>query len=386
MKKIRYYFLILIVIFACSSPKSLVKKGKYDTLIKKSVKKLRVNPDDEKYLDLLKQAYPLANQEDQDKVKYLKQSGQPDRWGGIFNAYTKLKTRQDLVRTLSPGVLNEIGFSYIDFDQEIITAKQNAAEYYYAHAKMLLERGTKYDAQSAYHEFKQVESYYYDYKDTGELMQRALELGTTHVLYKMINKTGVPFPPNFKDELEKMSLQSLNQDFLNFDVKALAGWNYDYLINLNINMIEVSPEIVEKTNFTHSKEIEDGWQYVLDNNGNVMKDSLGNDIKVTVYKTITCYVTEVHLKKTCNVTGSIDFIEDYTDQLIETSPMTAGTLFEYVFATAAGEIAACPPEVIELIRRDPLPFPRSDIMILETVDKMKIVIKDIIRKKRRLFK
>ncbi len=386
MKKAVHIILIVLISFACSSPKGMLKKGKYDSLVKKSVKKLRVNPDDEKYLDLLKQAYPLADREDQDKIKYLKQSGQPDIWGVIFSSYTRLKTRQDLVRTLAPKILSEINFSYTDYDQDIIVAKQNAAEYYYNHAKMLLDKNNKYDAQQAYNEFKQVGNYFSGYKDTDDLMQRALELGTNHVLYQMINKTGVPFPPNFEDELEKMSLKSINKTFLNFDVKPVSGRTYDYLVNININMIEVSPEMLDKEHFNYSKEIEDGWQYVLDNNGNVMKDSLGNDIKVTVYKTITCHVTQVHLKKVCNIKGSVDFVRDYTGEMIKTEPYTAATIFDHTFAEAAGDINACPREMVDMIHVEPLPFPRSDFMILETADKMKGVVKNMIRSKRNLFK
>jgi hypothetical protein len=217
-------------------------------------------------------------------------------------------------------------------------------------------------------------------------MQRALDIGTTNVLFQMINKTGAGFPPNFEDELEKLSLKKLNERFLNFDVTQVEGRVYDYLINTNINIIEVTPEVMDKNSFTNSKEVEDGWQYVLDNNGNVMKDSLGNDIKVTVYKTITCHVTEVNLKKSCAISGSIDFIKDYTGEIVATHPLTAGTVFDYVYATAVGDLDACPSEVKELIKREPLPFPRSDIMILETADKMKSVVQDIIRRKRSLLK
>jgi hypothetical protein len=184
----------------------------------------------------------------------------------------------------------------------------------------------------------------------------------------------------------KISLKSINKTFLNFDVKPVDGRIYDYLVNVNINMIEVSPELVEKEHFNYSREIEDGWQYVLDNNGNVMKDSLGNDIKVTVYKTITCNITEIHLKKTCTIQGSVDFVREYTSELLTTQPLTAGTAFDHIFAESAGNLNACPGEVIDLINREPLPFPRSDIMILETADKMKDVIEDLIRRKRNLFK
>lgn len=386
MRKIGYFFLVSLFIFSCSSPKGLIKKGRYDTLIKKSVKKLRVDPENEKYIDYLNQSYYLANQQDLDKVKFLKQSGQPDRWGEVFNSYSRLKDRQDLVRTLSPSILNRIGFTYHDYDEDIIVAKQNAAEYFYNHAKSLLEKGTKYDAQQAYNELEQVASYYSNYKDTPELMQRALDIGTSHVLYQMINKTGVPFPPNFEEELQKLTLKNLNQKFLNFDVGPVEGRYYDYLVNVNVNIIEVSPETVDKTHTSFSKEVEDGWQYVLDQNGNVMKDSLGNDIKVTVYKTLTCHVTEVRMKKTCTINGSLDFIREYTGELLTTYPMTAGTVFDYFHAIASGSIEACPPEILELVRREPLPFPRSDIMILETADKMKDVVRNIIRDKRNLFK
>ena len=44
--------------------------------------------------------------------------------------------------------------------------------------------------------------------------------------------------------------------------------------------IMVSPDEVKDTDQIFNKKISDGFDYVLDANGNVMKDTAGNDIKV----------------------------------------------------------------------------------------------------------
>ena len=53
----------------------------------------------------------------------------------------------------------------------------------------------------------------------------------------------------------------------------------DIEAKLILTDVEVGPESVRRENIERSRRIEDGWDYVLDANGNVAKDSTGNDIK-----------------------------------------------------------------------------------------------------------
>ena len=44
---------------------------------------------------------------------------------------------------------------------------------------------------------------------------------------------------------------------------------------MRLTNIEVSPEQIKEREYEDTKEIEDGFEYVLDGNGNVAKDSSG---------------------------------------------------------------------------------------------------------------
>ena len=382
--------LALILIFAglilgCSSTHYL-NKGMYDKAIGKSVKKLKNNPSKIKEINVLKQAYSNANQKDNDRIEFLRKTGQPDIWDEIFNIYNNLKNREDLVKVLPENILSAIDYKYINYDDEIISAKRKAAEFFYAHAMDLLKKKDKNSAREAYSDLLKVKGYYKDYKDVDSQIQIALFQGTTNVLFKIQNQTGIPFHPNFEEELLKISLSDLNGQWLNFDNKPNPGIDYDYNIFLNIKLIDVSPEQVNTNNWMETKEVQDGWQYVYDKRGNVMKDSSGNDIKVPKYKTISCKVSETVLHKSSIISGFMDFYDNNTKQLIKSEPITAETYFDNVFTQAVGDFDALKPETIQKVKNSqPIPFPSDVDMIFKANAMMKDIAKDIIYNHKYIF-
>ena len=61
------------------------------------------------------------------------------------------------------------------------------------------------------------------------------------------------------------------------------------------------------------KDVEDGFTYQLDKKGNVMKDSLGNDIKTKKYKTLQCALIETIQSKACRIDGDIEVDSDKSE-------------------------------------------------------------------------
>jgi len=386
MKKLIVLMMVTFMIVSCSSTHYL-NKGMYDSAINKSVKKLKRNPSKAKEINALKQAYFLANQKDNENIEFLRKTGQPDIWDEIFNIYNTLKAREDLVKVLPGNVLSAINYKYINYDDEIITAKKKAAEFFYAHALNLLKKNDKISAREAYGDLMKVKSYYHDYKDVDTQIQNAIFLGTTNVLFKIQNHTGVAFHQNFEEELLKITLSDMNGQWLNFDTKNNSALNYDYNIYLNIKYMNVSPEQVNTNNWIESKEVEDGWQYVYDSKGNVMKDSLGNDIKVPKYKTISCKVSETVLHKQAIISGFIDFYNISTKQLIKTEPITAETFFDNIYTIAFGDFNALNPETAKRVKTSqPIPFPSDVDMIFKANAIMKDIAKNIIYNHKYIFK
>jgi len=386
MKKIvAIFILIALTVSGCISSKKFMQKRKYDMAISKSVKKLMKNPEKAKEIFVLTESYKNANQKDIENITYLKKTGQPDIWNKIFSTYFNMKSRQEKVRVLPQPILDKIGFEYLNYDQEIIEAKKKAAEYFYIHAQSLLKKGDRPNSRSAYYELKKVKEYYNSYKDADSLLFVALFQGTANILLKIQNQTTILLPADFEAALTKISLTDLNKLWLSYDIKEVKGRSYAYVIFVNIMAIDVSPESVKEVHYTETKDIEDGFTYLLDQNGNVVKDSLGNDIKITKYKTISCEIIEIQQKKSAIITGTLDYLNNETNQLIKTDPITAQSFFENYCATAVGDINALKAETKKKIGNRPLPFPSDPTMILQTGEILKDMIKDIIWKNKYLF-
>ncbi len=384
MKKIIGLLLIFSVIAGCTSSKKYLQRRQYDAAINKSVKKLAKKPSKTKQINVLRDAYRLANLQDNDRIKFLKQSGQPDIWDEVFVRLNNMKVRQENVKRLPTGVLAKINFVPVDYDAEIITAKQKAAEYFYAHATNLLNRKEKFAARQAYDEFRKVKNYYSSYKDVDKKINEAYEYGMNYVFFKMQNKSGIAIPKNFERDLLKISLTNIAGKWVTFETKESNILFYDYSIYLNLNIINVSPEYVKEKEYVESKKVQDGYEYVLDKNGNVMKDSLGKDIKVPKYVEKKCYVTEYYLNKKAIVSGTLDFWNNRTKQLVKTDPVTTEFFFEHRFADVKGDKSVLKKETLRLVKTRPLPFPPDLDMIYRTNEKLKEMTKSIIVRNRSL--
>lgn len=382
--------LICVIIFlnGCTSSKTYLKRGDYERAVIRSVQKLRKNRNKEKEIYVLKDAYKKANDEDNDRINYLKKEGSPSMWTEIFNLYSELASRQSMVKSVTPLKLKgkPVQFNMVDYDQEIINAKQKAAEYFYARGTNLLQNKDRGSAREAYNEFTKVKSYYTDYKDIDTKLKESHSRGVSYVLFRIANKSSVIIPSDFQEDLLKVSMNDVNTMWVTYHTKAASELNYDYNLAFNIKTIVVSPEGLKEVHHAETKEVQDGWQYQLDSKGNVMKDSLGNDIKLPKYKTISCNVVEVIKNKKAMISGTLDFVDNTTGQLIKTDPVTAETFFENISAAAFGDVNALKPETKSRLSAPNLPFPSDQAMIRQTSSTLKEIIKDIIYSNRGLLR
>lgn len=389
----RYLSILLIsfviIITGCVSSKKHLDRGQYDMAIRKSVKKLKKKPSNTKEIQVLQRAYQLANQSDKEKINFLKLEGNPDIWEQVYATYSRMKNRQDLVKTLPqlwlPGG-RPVNFEFVNYDEEIINAKRRAAEFYYAKGVSLLENNTRESAREAYYSFMNIKKFFKDYKDTDAKISEAIAKGTSYVLFKMENNSGMIIPQAFQDEMFKISMHHLNRQFIQYHTNPLKEVYYDYTILLAIKSIDVSPEGVKEVHYSESKEIQDGFQYVLDDKGNVKKDSLGNDIKVPKFKTITCNVIEMQQSKAARVFGTVDFINNNTKQLLNTVPLNAESIFQNFAATAQGDLNALSPETAKKLGNRPMPFPSNADMIMRCSETVKSMAKGFIDNNSGLFK
>ena len=269
-------------------------------------------------MQVLELTFIKAVEQDNRKIEFLRKEGRPDNWDNINSIYLKMNNRQEKVSKLM-NIPNGIEFK--NYSSDIIASKEKAAEYYYVHAEQLLKNNNRKDARIAYDELKRVKGYYNSYRDIDQLLIQAKELGTSNVLFEMKNDTGIPLPPEFEKELKKISLTALNKNWLRYFNEKQGNLIFDYTILVNMKVITVSPESEKQLFYEEKKKVRDGWEYELDDEGNVKKDTLGNDIKIPKYNTITCKVVEKLQSKSAAIIGSINYIDNRTNELIRTDPI-----------------------------------------------------------------
>lgn len=385
----RNYLLALsvltLLLAGCSAKKDLIN-GHYDAAIRKTVRKLYKNPNKAKHIDVLTQAYNSAQQRDSDRIAFLKKEGRPGIWDEVFRRYSQMKARQDKVKKLVDLYNVPPNVDFKDYDQEIIAAKKKAAEYFYAHGKKLLGTGNRYDARKAWSDFNKVKSYYRDFRDIDKMIKQAEHQGTSHVLFAVQNQSGIMIPKGFEQELLRISIEDLNSKWARYYQDEGMDIAYDFTVQLNMKAIDVSPEKIKEVQRKETKEIRDGFKYVLDEKGNVKKDTAGNDIKVPKYVTISCTVIETHMHKAAIIHGTIDYIDRSNNNLLKTDPVTAETVFEHMTAMAVGDVRALKPETKKILGLHPVPFPPDPDLILQTSDHLKAMAKEIMVRNKHVIK
>ncbi|HRN41798.1 MAG TPA: hypothetical protein PK649_06955 [Vicingus sp.] len=377
MKYFIIYIFSIALLVGCASSSKKYDKGDYDSAMEISAKKIKKDPGKFEEVDVFNDAYRMAYVKDKAEVERLKAEGNPANWSKIYTIYVRMNRRQELAKTLPPvGIVYEEQ----DFESEIENSKTKATEYAYAKGVEQLGKNDKLAAREAYSRFVEAKSYITNFRDVDEKIAEAKFKGTTNVFFTIEDKSKVVAPKTLMEELQAINVDDLDKDWLNYDNTIDSNRIYHYSIILSMTDILVSPEEMKESIAQESKEIEDGFSYVLDANGNVKKDTLGNDIKIPKYKTIHCAIKRVQQRKTARITGSLNYYDNITNKLMKSEPITSDALFENFYAVANGDLNALSPQSQKDLQTQPVPFPPSPDLIIQAGNVLKGMTKDIIVK------
>lgn len=382
MKKVLPIILILVFVLAgCGSSKKQLEKGNYDAAIDRAVKQLRRDPNDNKQISTLQSAYKVANEQDNERVRFLKMENKPNNWDEIYITYQRLYDRQALVRTVP-----NLNVSYVDYMPEMVAAKRKAADFYYAHGVELMKSNMKDSYRQAFAEFVRAKQYVGDYEGIDSKISESKYLGMSRVFVSIQNKSLLKFPKEFEDDLLTLDLPSLNNEWVEYHTQNLdQNIQYDYFVNVNINNIAVSPDQNIESDSVIKRDIEDGFSYVLDKNGNVMKDTLGNDIKMKKYKTVQCALVETMQRKACRIDGDIEVIQMNPNKVLKKDPIGAQSNFEHISSRALGDLQALNAQQLERTKSKPIPFPTDIDMVIRCSENLKLAIRGAMLNNRRFI-
>ena len=386
MKKITLLiFSLFVVSCGVKQTQSMLSNGDYDGAINNAIDALRTNKNSkgkQDYVYLLEEAFAKAKQRDLESLNLLIKENNPTNYERIFNLYNQLHNRQERIKPLLPLQLLKEGrnaiFPMDDYSDELISSKNNLSGFLYANAKKLMTSKNKMDFRQAYDDLAYLDKLNPNYKDVRALMDEAQLKGTDFVHVSTKNVTNMVIPARLQDDLLDFSTYGINDKWTVYHNNKQKGINYDFGMIVNFRQINISPEQVREKQFVKEKQIKDGVKTLLDNNGNAVKDSLGNPIKVDNMKTIKVSIYEFTQFKSCQVTAKVDYLDFRTNQLIDAFPVTSEFIFDYIYANYNGDKRACEEDYYQYFDRRAVPFPSNEQMVYDTGEDLKIKLKGII--------
>ncbi len=386
MKRILILSVVLSVLFSCSGRKQVEKAlntGNYDQAIYNSLKKLETNKDKKRkqdYIILLQDAYYKAVENDLTTIKNLKKDNNPELFSDTYETYVRLDSRQESIKPVLPLTINgkNVQFKFRDYSDDMVSYRSKTSDYLYKKGSDLLKSYDKWKIREAYQELKYIETINPNFKNTRILMQEAHDKGSNYVKVTIENQTQQIIPQRLEDDLLNFDTYGLNKFWTVYHTNPNQSINYDYSMQLQLKQINISPEQVSEREFLREKEIKDGWEYQLDGNGNVMKDSLGNDIKVDKFVNINARYMESLQTKSTQILADVVYIDLISNQVLDRFPIDSGFVFENIFGTFRGDKRALTQEDLNIINNRMVPFPNNEQMVYDTGEDLKMKLKNII--------
>ena len=389
MKKFLPLFVLVLFLASCASSTKLYQRGRYDQAINKSVKKILRKPGNTKEMLVLDKAYKIANERDWERINYLKLENNPADIEEIVTLFNRLKYRQSTVRKVLPLQLPDrmINYPYIHYDEEIVKARASAADYFYHNAVRLMGHGNKDAYRQAYKEFVKVKAYGGRQSDLDQMIYQSRQLGTNRVLVMVQNHTHLNLGREFENQLLAIKPSAYDSEWVEYHFRDLdEGIDYDFYIVANIRIIDVSPDMIKDSDRMVNKKVEDGFEYLLDPNGNVVKDSIGNDVKIPRFKNISCAVIETLQQKHSAIEGDVEFIQLNPQRLLRKEPAGAANAFEHRSARAIGDLQALDEETLRFVKVKPVPFPSDMEMVYRSAESMREAITRAMQKNKNLIR
>jgi len=379
-------FIAAMLMSGCGSSKKQLEIGNYDAAISKAVAELRKKPDSEKDIETLERAMNIALEQDNERIRFLKMEGRANAWDEIYMIYQKMNDRQSAVRTVTPIRYQgrSIEWPYVDYMQEMVDAKKKAADFYYEHGQELMKNNTKESYRQAYAEFARARDYMGDYPNIDQMMQESHYLGISRAWVTVKNYSAIQFPEEFEKELLALDFPRLNKEWVEYHITMPDNdTQIDYQININLRTIAVSPDRQYQRDTLVKATVEDGFEYVKDARGNVMKDSLGNDIKVKKFKELQCALIQTVQAKECVIQGDVEMLSFYPERTIKKEPIGARSNFEHISARAIGDVNALSEEQKKMLQSQPVQFPMDIDMVIMCTENLKTAIRGFMQANRR---
>lgn len=393
MKQILLTSLMLFFLISCGGVKKTqeaLNTGNYGNAINTALKNIAENKtkkSNQPYIQMLEEAYKKNTERELQEIAFLKKDNNPANHEIIFNGYQNLKSIQERIKPLLPLKLydenRDARFSFKDYDEEIIKSKRELSDYLYSNATALLNTGRyKEDFRKAFDQFSYLNDINPNYKDTQLTLEEAHDKGLDYVQVVMINDSEQIVPNRLEQELLNFNTYGLNDLWTVYHTNALENIKYDYEMQVAFRNINISPEQVTEKQISKEKQIKDGYKYATNQDGEVLKDSLGNKIKIDKFKTVKCNFYQFTQLKSVEVVGNVSFLDLNSQQQINSYPLASQFVFNHVYAKHNGDTSALEEDMVPLLQLSAVPFPSNEQMVYDAGEDLKAKLKGIVTRHR----
>ncbi len=369
-----------MILASCASVQKLVDKGQYDEAIYLAAKKIsgKKNPKT-KHIKALEEAFAKVNRQDLSKIELIKGRGDRSDWDAIYNIASDIAKRQRKVSAFLPLISKNGYYAHFDFvntNDMMNDAALKASQYHYMSAQNLINEAqitdNRFLYRDAFHALTRIEKYYNLFESKDSLKAIAKNGGTTYVLTKVtdhiINNAYDYAPIGFE-----------NRFWTEYHNDHFEGIDYDLVSELVLDDAFISPEREVINRLIENKSIE-RWVDQIGQDGEVVKDSLGNTLQVKEIETVTARVREILRTKTATL-GGIARIKDFsTGKIIDEQPFSITVDFASDAFTMRGDRRALSERIRSRIDRIIEEFPTDYQMLSDAKQKILIAFGDYLEK------
>ena len=374
---------ILLISFGCSPIKKInnnVVSGEFDKAIDKTISELKKIKNKKKKIQyelILTDIYDRSVINSKDKISRFKKDGNPEFFDDIYFEYEKLIIRQNKLKNISSERLN---FNFENYDSELINFRYKTSDYFLEISNYLISNNNKFDYRKAHNYLTIIETINPNYLQTRSLIELCLVEGKDNILLTVLNESKSVLFEDLENDILNIKGYDLNSTWKSFFTKNDSfEVKYDFYIDLAFKSFIISPERLVQREGSREKNIVDGLTYQLDAEGNVMKDSLGNDIKIDKLIKISVKTIESIQSKSAMVLAEIRFLNKKKN-VIDKFPLESEFWFRNRFLEYDGDKRVLTNDEIKLSKKRFIPFPPDEVLILNNSENIKRKMKNIIYK------
>ena len=379
MKKIILLGLTVALVSSCVSTEKLLETGAYEELITRATRKLAGNKKHDQIVFALEEGFKKLSVEELNKIDSYKKTNTAESWESALNIAYRIESIQNKIKPLLPLVSEKghrANIKFVNTTEIIKEARTTAASIYYIKLTNLTNEayaGNKKAAREAYHMINRIDDLSGDY-DLVRLKNEMHLAGINKIVLNIEDRSLGRLPRRIYDELNFIPLSNDIHDWNRYYTETGEEDEMDYKVVYRILEWGADREQYRTVENTYRKEITDGWEYILDANGNVIKDSSGNDIKRERKIKVNATVTETIQSKRAYIRGYMEVIHIKTGDISLSKRLDFEDWFTHRSRNFTGDPRALESSMIRRI--DPIRCPDDLDMMLKVAEIAKTAFVD----------